>query len=49
VLITIMFLLAVTILVDSVIKWYGYFTKTRAITSSEVIVTEMALGDPLPK
>ncbi len=49
VLITIMFLLAVTILIDSLIKWYGYFTKTRAITSSEVIVTEMALGDPLPK
>jgi carbon starvation protein len=49
VLLTIMFLLAVTILIDSLIKWYGYFTKTRAITSSEVIVTEMALGNPLPK
>ena len=49
VLITIMFLLAVTILIDSMIKWYGYYTKTRAITSSEVIVTEMALGNPLPK
>ena len=49
VLMTIMFLLAVTILIDSLTKWYGYFTKTRAITSSEVIVTEMALGNPLPK
>jgi carbon starvation protein len=45
ILISIMFLLAVTILVDSMIKWYGYYTKRRPITSTEVITREIALGD----
>jgi len=37
-LITVILVLAVVILVDSLIKWYGYLFKRRPVTTTEVIV-----------